>query len=580
MIKQIINFIVLNVGIKKKIKKNRKSNVNTSYDNIQLNKQILNINSLSKLYDLTIKHSRSFNIVNTTTLLSRYAKLSFKMNHLLTKDEIKILLKTISSKINTIRSKYWQSRHISQLLWATAKLGLDISILKEYNIYPLILSHASSIKKFKEQEISNIIWSLGKLDFEIAENKNHHMLYQIISLAGNNYNTQGISNIIYGFSLIYKNVHDNSKELNSLFEKMIISKVNELSSSFNSQELSNMLYSLTKLKDVLTDKNIKMLYKKIIYLIDQYIDQNTLSSQHFSNILWSSTKINSTNIDFIKKMFKKLTDIHSFNIQELSMCLWVLATCELLTMKIEIEYICVKIYNKQQNLANMQTLSTILWSLAKLDYKAQEENFYSILIQSIDIVSCNIQHIATITWSLARLDLSSLTTNIQSLMFNVTSELLKQLTFHQTQSKDVIRHLSMIIWSYAKLKIKNDQVIQLFNQIADIFINSINNTISLNDIKCKYTIRDITDIIWSYSELNIQHVQLMSYILPILLYSLKHDLLKPEHMVKIFGRDGYKQAGGNMKELNNILDLIQHKTYNFDHEIQIELQTNLPKKER
>ena len=47
-------------------------------------------------------------------------------------------------------------------------------------------------------------------------------------------------------------------------------------------------------------------------------------------------------------------------------------------------------------------------------------------------------------------------------------------------------------------------------------------------------------------------------------------------MVKIFGRDGYKQAGGNMKELNNILDLI-HKTYNFDHEIQIELQTNLPK---
>ena len=37
------------------------------------------------------------------------------------------------------------------------------------------------------------------------------MLYQIISLAGNNYNTQGISNIIYGFSLIYKNVHYNSK---------------------------------------------------------------------------------------------------------------------------------------------------------------------------------------------------------------------------------------------------------------------------------------------------------------------------------------------------------------------------------
>ena len=83
-------------------------------------------------------------------------------------------------------------------------------------------------------------------------------------------------------------------------------------------------------------------------------------------------------------MFKKLTDIHSFNIQELSMCLWVLAI-ELLTMKIEIEYICVKIYNKQQNLANMQTLSTILWSLAKLDYKVHEENFYSILIQSIDI---------------------------------------------------------------------------------------------------------------------------------------------------------------------------------------------------
>jgi hypothetical protein len=399
-------------------------------ENIRLNKLITTANSEAEIFNVIKRKGNLFNIVNCSTSFSSFGKRApINVNHEMF-NKLCSLTRIIfmSEKDN----KTILPRHISGVLWGIAKVTSTDRTIANNNIkeasglIQTILDYTLQYKysRFSGQEISMCIYSLGKLSPQFSNHPAIGLLFVAVENKINQFNTQGLANIIYSLSAILMSTSNsyatstdsknqiNSKNLEAGISRdtylLLLDRVILKLKDFNPQEFSNTLSGIAKIGFSIIfsgNRNVKSsssaellitLYNKVHNKIDDEVQKvlNECSAQNTVNILWALVKIESDDIINKKIPFQKLPK--AFDIEKLGFI--------------------KKILKNQAELKTLE-ISMIFWSLSRnsvfrhayVSNNKAYEIFFSKLFEKIIMLEdqLNSQQISTISMSLARLNFSN-----------------------------------------------------------------------------------------------------------------------------------------------------------------------------
>jgi hypothetical protein len=229
-----------------------------------------------------------------------------------------------------------------------------------------------------------------------SENK-HYIFSKIAGHATpilSKFDARHLSNLIYSHGLAkYVPTVEGGRTIMDILALEAMSKLQH----FNSQDLSNMLWSYAKL-----ESSNSVIFKAAGDSIVGMKDLSSFLPQHFSNILWSFATAGESH----PKLFSKfgyhiiaMKDLSGFKPQELSNLLWAYATaCKshpLLFQKLAHAAI------SRRNDFKPQELSNLLWAYATVGII--DQHLFTSIAPAVKSVlgQCNSQNIANIAWAYA-----------------------------------------------------------------------------------------------------------------------------------------------------------------------------------
>ena len=287
-----------------------------SQGNIAINKSIGAARSVEEVLGITSDES-ALNLVNCVTALGRIAKLAPPAG----RRELGVV-SLVHRTAELFTSDQVQTRHVSQALWACAKLKL-----RPENLLEAVLQRACKMQPswFKPMEVSMTIWALGKLagdDCAAASFSKFVASLLPSALARNReFDPQGLANVISGVASIGAPASTVGKLVHSLRGRL---------TEFCPQEVANSLHGLAKLGARFDEcDGIAIEAKEVICA--QLLEY---SPQQLANAAWATTKL----LEVIKRqedrdaldfwgLFAAPVEarVAEFNAQELSMVTWAAA---------------------------------------------------------------------------------------------------------------------------------------------------------------------------------------------------------------------------------------------------------------
>ena len=212
--------------------------------NIEINKTIGAAQSVEAVLSLTRREAGTLNLVNCVTALGRLAKLAPDDRQ---PDAVAVQHVT-DRAAQCFRREQCQTRHVSQALWACAKLRISPTPLLA-TVFDVAATHLQPAW-FKPQEVSMAVWAVGKL---AQGTQSHHMedtraaasafvarLLPSALARPAEHSPQGLANIIGGVAAA------GAPEDAALVGKLVCSLRGRLA-AFSPQEVANALHGLAKL---------------------------------------------------------------------------------------------------------------------------------------------------------------------------------------------------------------------------------------------------------------------------------------------------------------------------------------------
>jgi hypothetical protein len=426
------------------------------------------------------------------------------VRHCNTVDELVLLAYSHLDHISTRgKSAFWAA--LPKFLQQDGKSRVQLN----EQLDAILDSTMESIGHFSGQDLATTTLGLAKVMKQVescgqraATGSLHHSLHNLL-IGGENsekkqcilnnvakasililskFDARHLSNLIYSFGLAEctPKVEDRHTILDA-FADEAMSKLQH----FNSQDLSNMLWSYAKLGS----SNL-VLFKSAGDLIVGKNDLIEFKPQELSNIVWSY----STAGEAHKRLFSKVADhivtmkdLKHFNSQDLSNMLWAYATAVqphlMLFSKLGDHIVTMKDFSAFMP----QALSNIVWSYATAG-EAHSQLYKELanhIVAMKDLRSFLPQHFSNILWSYATAGQSH-------------SKLFSKLGDHIVAMKDLgqfkPQELSIIVWSYATMGQMHPQ---LFSKLG-------NHIVAMKDLSA-FKPQELSNIVWSYATAGQSH---------------------------------------------------------------------------
>jgi len=287
-------------------------------DCIAINKAISAARSSDEVLQL-VRDTQALNLVNCVTALGRIAKLASGRDDRLAKHVAGLT----DRAAECFSSDQCQTRHISQALWACAKLRL-----RPGRLLDAVLKCASKMQPawFKPMEVSMAVWALGKITAEDCAASSFVARLLPSALARHReFDPQGLANIICGVASL--GVHAGAGP--STVGRLMSSLRGRLS-EFCPQEVANSLHGLAKLGARLDEcEGIACEARQVLRArLPEY------SPQQLANAAWAATKLLELSrrqedrdaLDFWGLFATSVQErVAEFNAQEISMVSWAAA---------------------------------------------------------------------------------------------------------------------------------------------------------------------------------------------------------------------------------------------------------------
>eukprot|EP00961_Rhodomonas_salina_P181008 2443210-Rhodomonas_salina.1 len=172
--------------------------------NVELNKKISSLESAAQILQVTKSNAAELNIVNCVTALQRIAKLDTQES--LSEDILQHLTSRTAEWMSSDGGGGCQTRHISGVLWAFAKLRIA-----PVGAVRATIARGAGMQPgwFKPQEVSMAVWGVGKIvlaslperEAEAAKAFVLKLLPSALSRASA-FDSQGLANICTGLAAV------------------------------------------------------------------------------------------------------------------------------------------------------------------------------------------------------------------------------------------------------------------------------------------------------------------------------------------------------------------------------------------
>ncbi|WP_422449592.1 MULTISPECIES: RAP domain-containing protein [unclassified Endozoicomonas] len=281
------------------------------------------------------------------------------------KEAVAALLPKVKKKAESKEEKdHFIPQHIVNLLWAVAKLvdnGLELKkTAKLREAVAALLAHvkikAESKKekdRFMSQHISNLLWAMAKLvDNGLELKKTAKLKEALVALLPqvkikaeskeekDHFKSQAVANLLWALAKLVDNGLRNTPKLNEVLAALLPHVKTKAESKkekdhFNNQGSINLLWALATLLDdgLVLEKtaNLKEVVSVLLYHVktkaESKEERNDFNTQGTINLLWAMAKLGEAiELNLVQSMFDFLVDriskIRQLSQQNISMSLW------------------------------------------------------------------------------------------------------------------------------------------------------------------------------------------------------------------------------------------------------------------
>eukprot|EP00547_Thalassionema_nitzschioides_P015383 CAMPEP_0194236776 /NCGR_PEP_ID=MMETSP0158-20130606/3958_1 /TAXON_ID=33649 /ORGANISM="Thalassionema nitzschioides, Strain L26-B" /LENGTH=450 /DNA_ID=CAMNT_0038970623 /DNA_START=593 /DNA_END=1945 /DNA_ORIENTATION=- len=271
-----------------------------------------------------------------------------------------------------------------------AKISSRTRRKMDSKIWNMLGDRAKEMTTFHPIEISNTVWAFAKIRFQAPELFDHLANEAIARV--DSFNSRDISNMLWSYATLG---HYPSPKLFDAAAGAIIEKLDE----FNSQDISNTLWSYATVGHP-SPKLFDAAAGEAINKIDKF------NSQDISTTLWSyaTAGVESPEL-FDAASGKVINDIDTFNAQAISNTLWSYATFDHHQSSPNLFDAISDEAIKKMDTFNAQAISNTLWSYAAVGHPSSTELFDIALQQANkNLHAFTTQGLCNTLWSLAMVD--------------------------------------------------------------------------------------------------------------------------------------------------------------------------------
>mmetsp|Transcript_10748 Transcript_10748/g.16452 ORF Transcript_10748/g.16452 Transcript_10748/m.16452 type:complete len:596 (-) Transcript_10748:67-1854(-) len=245
------------------------------------------------------------------------------------------------------------SRSLSTTAHRMAKISSRTRRKMDSKIWNMLGDRAKEMTTFHPIEISNTVWAFAKIRFQAPELFDHLANEAIARV--DSFNSRDISNMLWSYATLG---HYPSPKLFDAAAGAIIEKLDE----FNSQDISNTLWSYATVghsSPELFEAAAEEAIKKI----------NSFKPQAMCNMLWSYATVSHNSPKLFDTVAEEaIMKVHAFKSQEISNMLWSYATVGHPSTPKVFDMAVQQANEKHLHDFTEQGLCNTLWSLAAKNY--------------------------------------------------------------------------------------------------------------------------------------------------------------------------------------------------------------------
>ncbi|MBO9497489.1 DUF1601 domain-containing protein, partial [Thalassotalea sp. G20_0] len=200
-----------------------------------------------------------------------------------------------------------------------------------------LLPHVIAQKdQFNAQGIANLLWAIAKL-VDNRQERTPELNVTVAALLPNvkaqkdQFNAQGIANLLWALAKLVDNRQERTPELN-VTVAALLPHVKAQKNQFNAQGIANLLWAMAKLMDNREERTPELNEAVVALLPHVNVQKDQFNAQEIANLLWAMAKLGElVELNVVTSTFESLvyriSDNPQLSQQTILMSLWGVMVC-------------------------------------------------------------------------------------------------------------------------------------------------------------------------------------------------------------------------------------------------------------